>query len=589
MKINHIHENNFASHLTSKKIAFLLTNKKGSYFTLGIDSKYSGFFYYLNGRMFKIIDNLVAPGYLREVTNNIYNIERKRGHYTESFFLPYNKSSLVYQSEDVNELDLYLDIRESYDNRQWGRFYEIKEKDGCIVIKFVKKTDSREDNSHNKLEYRLFLAIYGANLEYQKIEEWLLKRYAFDEARGDTSERYVYFPLKLRSNKFVFSVSNVMTKAVKEAKNIFSNLHRYVLFQKQQLKLIMKDLKDIELNLAYVNALNSLSSLIVDKGMFAGLPWFFQFWARDEIISLKAVMSDRRFATSIIDKYITGINHLFKSHPKSRIKSADALGWYFLRVRDYMEIYDLSAIKKKQIINLLKKSIEILLKKNTSYEGFAVNNALETWMDTSINHTDTREGVRIEIQALRLFMYNFMYVLTKDETYKKLEESLRRNVRNRFWKNGYLKDGIDDSTIRPNVFIAAYVYPSLLYKEEWISCFKKALKALWLPWGGLASIDKKHEFFKQNYTGLDNCSYHRGDSWYWINCLAALVMYRIDKKTFHDYINKIIRASVKDILYQGYVGHASELSDAVSQNAQANYCQAWSNAMFIELIDEIYG
>ncbi|MFH1849944.1 MAG: amylo-alpha-1,6-glucosidase, partial [archaeon] len=111
---------------------------------------------------------------------------------------------------------------------------------------------------------------------------------------------------------------------------------------------------------------------------------------------------------------------------------------------------------------------------------------------------------------------------------------------------------------------------------------------LWLPWGGLATIDKTNALYSPRYTGIDNRSYHRGDSWYWINNIAAIVMCRLDKKLFRSYIDGILKASVNDILYQGYIGHASELSDASSQNAQASFCQAWSDAMFIELIDELY-
>ena len=113
-----------------------------------------------------------------------------------------------------------------------------------------------------------------------------------------------------------------------------------------------------------------------------------------------------------------------------------------------------------------------------------------------------------------------------------------------FWNGNYLADGLynasRDETIRPNVFIAAYVYPSLLNNANWTKCFSYLLPKLWLDFGGLSTIDKSHHLFCNEYTGENNQSYHRGDSWYWLNNLSALVMHRIDKNKFSVYVNKIL-------------------------------------------------
>ena len=127
----------------------------------------------------------------------------------------------------------------------------------------------------------------------------------------------------------------------------------------------------------------------------------------------------------------------------------------------------------------------------------------------------------------------------------------------------------------------------MLSKAEWTICFKTSLSKLWLSWGGLSSIDKKHLLFCKEYSGEKNKSYHRGDSWFWINNLAALVMNRTNKKQFKKYIDKIIQASTKEILYSGAVGHHAEVSSASKLKSQGCPVQAWSAALFIELIDEI--
>jgi len=56
---------------------------------------------------------------------------------------------------------------------------------------------------------------------------------------------------------------------------------------------------------------------------------------------------------------------------------------------------------------------------------------------------------------------------------------------------------------------------------------------------------------------------------------------------FKKYIEKIVQASVKEILLLGTVGHHAELSSASSLLSQGSMAQAWSNAMFVELIEEL--
>ena len=65
-----------------------------------------------------------------------------------------------------------------------------------------------------------------------------------------------------------------------------------------------KSIKDNESAVAYQCSLNAIDSMIAgDLGISAGLPWFFQSWARDELISLKALMSIGEF--SLAKKIIT--------------------------------------------------------------------------------------------------------------------------------------------------------------------------------------------------------------------------------------------------------------------------------------------
>jgi glycogen debranching enzyme len=248
------------------------------------------------------------------------------------------------------------------------------------------------------------------------------------------------------------------------------------------------------------------------------------------------------------------------------------------------------------------------LEKHHMKHGLASNGPMETWMDTTAPYSnDVREDRRIEIQALQLAMYKLMKYLSEITNnyrqFKEFEEKERKYrelVRHNFWNGQRLADGVYekggrdyiDETIRPNVIIAAYVYPELLSTDEWIKAFDYVLPKLWCDWGndfgGVATIDRDSKLFQPEYKGESNISYHRGDVWYYLNNLIALVLHRTDKDRYKDYIRKLLKSSTEQILYSGIISHLAELSSASRMESNASLAQAWSVAFYIELINEIY-
>ena len=65
-------------------------------------------------------------------------------------------------------------------------------------------------------------------------------------------------------------------------------------------------------------------------------------------------------------------------------------------------------------------------------------------------------------------------------------------------------------------------------------------------------------------------------------------MNRINKNKFKKNIQKIIDASTEEILWKGCIGCHAELSSAKELRSEGAFNQAWSNAMYIELIDEVF-
>lgn len=542
------------------EVQFLLANKLGgyTYFASKPNSKYQGVFFNHNKTMFKIIESIEIEGKVTGLINKFYSVTRKKGSVIEDFFMPHNYNALVYEIKNYpGYITLNLDFGEPYSFNGFGRKYNIVYYKDKLLIKYEKGG------------LRLYLVVAAKNnLFFEKVEEWKLAYYDWDKKRHSDCERSVFSSVKLKgNNRFVFSFSTDKDEAIKEADYVLKNCEK---LKKQQEKNLFyeKGIKDKEIRMAYNAAQNSLNGLVVksgnDVGIFAGYPWFFQFWTRDEMVSLKAV--NKKDALQILkrqEKSLRPDGRLPNKTPGGGVCAADGIGWFVKRCYDF---------KHKPPI----KKIARLLVKNYTKDGFAVNKAHKTWMDSL-----DREGARIEIQALRLNTYSKAKLFD-------YEKKLKEDVRERFWDGKILADGLDDKTIRTNIFLAAYVYPQLLTKNEWITCFENTIPKIWNEWGGLSSIDKTDSRYVGTDTGELRDSYHNGDSWFFINNMAALLMYKLDKKRFKPYIDKIIKASKNEVLYMGMVGHHAEISSSKKLESWGCYCQAWSNALFIDLVKELF-
>lgn len=526
---------------------FMMKNKKNFFFisTQNNISAYNGFHIYEN-EMYKIIED-IKPNHKEpiKVINNVNSFERIYDNAFEKFSL--FEEGLICES-NLKSSNLEIDMRKIYDFSEFDRYFEIYSKENYVIIKYSK--------------YNLYLCIKGMKL-YEKICKWIRKDYTYDQQRGESPHRHVYNALHFRGEKVFFSASLSEEDAISKNKILETKKLEHINFQK---------------NIAYTNALNSLNGLITDEGLYAGLPWFFQIWTRDEAISLKGLsyIDDnklkiiKQILLRQIDKILPN-GRVPNRHPESKLGSADGVGWVFKRIKDFYYIFNEE--EKKYIQNKLKESIG-KLEQNYISNNLIYNKAKETWMDTS-TEGDTREGARIEIQALTLNMYSMFD--------KNKEENMKNKVREEFFKENILYDGQNDNTIRPNVFLAYYVYPELLTNDEWKNVFDKTLNKIWLSWGGLSTIDKDSKLFCPFYTNQNNKSYHRGDSWFFINNIAAICLIKLDKKKYEKYIDKIYNASKNEILSKGCIGDASEVSSASFLSSKGCFSQTWSLASFIEL------
>lgn len=608
----------------------LLTNGFGSYYMNHSDFSYQGW-YQLNAkawRMQKIIESItpIDEGKQTSLYNHFYGLRRSFTSGAQDTIIPYQKV-LLYNTHELNgRILLTLDHRETYEQSRLGRNYEITVDQDFVLIKFTQYKETGE------LEYEHYVGVKGVR-NVTTLNHWKEKQYEIDKSREAHSTYWINETLTfIPFRHVVFSSAETAAEARTLADiayfhfdDILSNLHD----QSTQKTPRFSEVADKQLECAAQCASWSLLSLLqrfsfdhkMMPGIYAGLPWFFQIWSRDELISLGGLLAlakrnDEHLYTikKILSRHVKGIlpnGTLANRFPHSELGSIDSLGWLAKRIVDFIK----QSRKQKKLYTLfvleelvdwygaLKKGLEAA-KKNYGVKIndsiLFVNKEKETWMDTSYED-DGRKGLRIEIQALFYCIYEAINLLGKITDskdvfdYHEEQSRFRQTVRDTFLRENYkgllvdgVVEGMVDKTYRPNIFIAAYAAKGLLSTKEWKDVFDVYLEKLYLPWGGIATIDKDDSRFQPKYTGQNNKSYHRGDSWYFINHMAAKMLFDIDDVHYKQQINQILHASTKDILEDGFSGHASELSSASVQEAGASLSQAWSSATFVELIDELY-
>lgn len=628
----HIIGEDVLSQQVYEPVSFLLSNEIGGYFSIPAKgsnlTKFHGAFFcdpHLQGwTIFKTIESINHQKEIEEIKNKIWEIERLGQGFLEKFFMPYYYNTLIYETEGLDEIELILDVREVHDFSTTGRIYYTYKEDNNIIIEYTKHHGHTSNVGHSK-SYKTYVIIDSDTIEgYEELNEWTESHYELDKYRkSEHADWWVYKAIKLKlkpNSKIVFSYGHDKEKATNLASYVKRNTESLRNSQKKYVLKVIDTQLDIEeknIRTAYKCALNALDDLTVTingkHGMYAGLWWFFQWWSRDEAQSLKALMLENRLneVKEILFREIEVIledGRVPNRYPFTNLGSADGVGWTFKRFYDFIELLQKKG-KLEEYLNIsdilaiqgqLEDSITKIRKHHMNEDGLVTNGPMETWMDTSIaEEKDDRRGARIEIQALTLAMYQLMQKLSEItenqqqlEKYKKIEQETAQKVKEKFWNGERLLDGIEDEIIRPNIFIAAYIYPQLLNKEEWTQCIQKSLSKLWCNWeeygGGIATIDKESELFYECYTGESPESYHRGDSWYFLNNMAAIVMHRINPEIFKDYIEKITKSSTYSLLFQGLVGHLAELSSAAGIEANASPAQAWSEAFYIELINELF-
>jgi hypothetical protein len=556
--------------------AVFLRNQIGSQFTAytSRQTRYEGWFMQEKDTFFKLLerieivheDGVLPPIHTLTTTGETFFWQFENG-LTLGHMLAPQHNGLVISTSKPSTLRIVLDARAMYSSPVTGRDYAVtQELEGCLV-RYM----------DNILDWPIFIHIRTTQ-PIELTQTWKEYLYPRDNQRNSPPDHlYSYVLGTIRTNLLAIgagrtaeearTASAAARRSTHVAPNIGENPHHETLLS--------------QTSTARSTVSHGLRWLQTAKGLYAGLPWFHQVWSRDELIT--ALGFSREDQHALIDRYLGYPleNGELPTYLGSHTTCADGVGWLCLLVREYGE-HSLPHDTKKRLRHFLSAAYIQLREHRQASHGLIYSGTNATWMDTI-----GRSGFRLEIQCMYALVLELLFTLTEDSRYEKEWLQHLGRIRQLFWRDGYLGDGLGDAAIRPNVFLAYMLQPDLLGQAEWGSCFEVAILALTCPWGGLASLDRANPAFKGITTGEDNRSYHNGDSWFFVNNLAAIAMHRLDDSRFGKQVVGILQSSTDEILWHNMLGLPGEISSAFELDSFGCGLQGFSGGTYLALLNEM--
>lgn len=587
MNVTHNLSDSAITKTVEHPVAFIQVNERKDFATFYTrqQSRYEGLFIVRNGSFVKTVsriervasggEGVVAPQALEIYRQESVATRRFDGSKGEFYTLVKDEPALIYEATNKSkaareELVVRLDVREQFDIPQWGRAYVVREEPGLVVVSY----------SDEHLVDPVFLAVAHDGI-FAADGAWVAVEYPRDLQRNShPAVLYEYVLGTFSAGKLVFAYGDTEAEAVERARRFAGYSSLKVIAKKRLRPKKANGLDTVSQGLARACAREALEALYVDGSMLAGMPWFTRAWVRDELISAPAMPKAK--AHAIAAKYIDA------EWRRGRLPvifggenfCSDGLGllaWAILFGR-----IELSEGEKATLAKKLKAAITAL-EEQANELGFIPSDERESWMD-SIGRT----GYPIETQALYVRILQLAELLLSDsETYQNKREAFISAIRAHYFKDSYLHDRIGDASIRPNVFLAALFAPEILNKAEWEECFDAVLPCLWLSWGGLASVDTRSACFCDVSAGECDTSYHNGDSWFFVNNIAALVMHSVNSTKYASYIDAVFNASTEEILWHNFAGCPGEISSACTLDSWGCGLQGFSAAAYLYLADHV--
>lgn len=356
-------------------------------------------------------------------------------------------------------------------------------------------------------------------------------------------------------------------------------------------------------------------------GMYAGFPWFTDFWGRDMFISMPgAVLCTGEFAVardillSFAEYQDTDPDSETYGRVPNRLNldgilynTTDGTPRFVIQAYEYL-MYTGDSSFIRQIYPSVEIATEASIKLYTDRNGYLTHADADTWMDAKRQgkYPCSPRGDRaVDIQALwyrqlacSAEMARYMGDDRKADRWDALAAKLRRNFEKDFTDaDGNMvydhlnADGTPDMQLRPNTIYAhELIRDTLLRMKD----TRRTWEHLVYPWG-VSSLDQNdgqfHPWHEQWHRYHKDDAYHNGTVWLWFNGQA---MQRMVEYGQQDLAFRLFSNMNRQALDEGAVGSLSECADAWPRpgntwvRRSGTFLQAWSNAEHIRVWSQYF-
>ena len=347
-------------------------------------------------------------------------------------------------------------------------------------------------------------------------------------------------------------------------------------------------------------------------GIYAGLPWFNEYWGRDTFIALAGATlvtgqfeQARAILTSFAQFQQRDRSSKFYGRLPNIVKpgsidyhTTDGTPRWVIALREYVRYSGDHSIVR-ELYPAIQASIEGALANFTDASGYLVHADNETWMDArrepdkvSYSPRSTRAN---DIQAL--WYQQLQAGAAFAESLGDADSAARWASAAQRMRGNFAKDFVDKKSatvadhldgrdvpnfqLRPNAFFAL---PLLQDPELEARIARRAWSMLVYPWGTstLARSDPNfHPYHLAPAHYHKDAAYHNGTVWPWLNGVAMQRMIELGQPELAWQLFKNTNAIA---LHRGVVGGLPENLDAYPHPGESaprltgTYLQAWSNA-----------
>ncbi len=410
-----------------------------------------------------------------------------------------------------------------------------------------------------------------------------------------------------------------LNQAVEQRKKRFERLLQHFPFFIPQQKVLQ----------ALQWAIFSMDALVVDEngpGIWAGLPWFNDYWGRDTFIALKGALlvrghfiTARKILRNFARFQLKDTQQLWAGRIPNRItnketiyNTADGTWWFIRALYDYY-LFTADSSFVQEMFPVVRFALQQALQKRTDDLGFLLHDEAETWMDAvgPKGAWSPRGNRAVEVQALWYTALQIGLRLAEVvgaepasvQSWQKTAQHLRQNFNRYFWNESaqalfdHLNaDGSPDSQIRPNQILAVTVpdlpgIQPLLPKERQQQVAHFVTENLSTPQGVLSLGFKEQNFHPYHHFlpyYVPDAAYHNGLIWVWLTGPVVSAQALFNQSVA---METLLTHEVEQITAFDALGSLSELVEPVlrkgetQQRISGTVSQAWSLA---ELLRNFY-